>query len=124
MKKWGIRLVGLSIFGLATLSACSKPTTSQWYESFCKERASCGFNCGTLSTSKFQTQYDTSADCRSKTDSFRACAGDSPGLCGSGSTDCGTFTEAVLVPCGLYCNDGTCDAGETASNCPADCASS
>lgn len=119
-KKWGMGLLGLVVFGMATLSACSKPTTSQWYESFCKERSSCGFNCD-LSTSKFQAEYDSNAECRSKTDSFRACNGDSPGPCGTGSTGCGTFSEEVLIPCGLYCPDGTCDPGETPSSCPADC---
>jgi len=54
------------------------------------------------------------------------CGGSTGPVCGDGSCDGGETAATCPADCGTtgsVCGDGACDAGETAATCPADCGS-
>ncbi|MSQ84280.1 MAG: hypothetical protein EXR77_15585 [Myxococcales bacterium] len=87
----------------------------------CKCDAGCQEECGSLA-SQAATEVSAATSCVFSSECPVPCAGTGP-KCGNGTCESGETTTNCPSDCktASKCGNGVCDSGETMTNCPADC---
>lgn len=123
--------LALPLVALWGLAACSNETRAQKYLRLCNSWRSCPGHNGSACSDEATIQQTLiapheAAGCGSQLDAYLNCAlANSCASFGFGATACkseDTARSTCLVA--KTCGNGTCDTGEDALNCSADCASS